>query len=61
MNCQMVFNIKMGKGFIRKARMVAGGHMTESQALLTYASVVSRDSVRITLTIVTLNGLRVLA
>ena len=26
-NCRMIFDIKMGKGFRRKARMVAGGHM----------------------------------
>ena len=57
----MIFDIKMGKGFRRKARMVSGGHMTEDPALLTYSSVFSRDLVRITLTIAALNGLKVLA
>ena len=41
--------------------MVAGGHHTVTPAALTYASVVSRDSVRIYLTIAALNGLKVLA
>ena len=45
--------------FQRKFRMVAGGHMTEAPATLTYASVVSRESVRIALTIVALNDLEV--
>ena len=60
-DCHMIFNIKMGENFRRKARMVAGGHKTITPAALTYASVVSRDSVRICLTIATLNGLKVLA
>ena len=59
--CHMIFDIKMGKLYIGKAGMVAGGHMTEAPALLTYSSVVSRDSVRIALTIADLNGLKVLA
>ena len=41
--------------------MVAGRHMTEAPVSLTYSSVVSRDSVRIALTIADLNGLKVLA
>ena len=59
-NCNMIFDINMGKGFRRKARMVFGGHITEAPASLTYSSVVSRNSVRITLTIAALNGLKVL-
>ena len=43
----------------RKARFVAGGHMTKAPATLTYASVVSRETVRIALTIAALNGLQV--
>ena len=35
-NCHRIFDIKMGEGFRRKARMVAGVHMTEAQASLTY-------------------------
>ena len=57
----MIFDIKMGENFRRKARMVADGHRTETPAALTYSSVVSRDSVRIALTIAALNDLSVLA
>ena len=57
----MIFDIKMGKNFRRKAIMVAGVHTTENPAALTYASVVSRDSVRIALTIAALNDVKVLA
>ena len=60
-NCHMIFDIKMVEGFRRKAHMVAGGHMIEAPALLTYSYVVSRDSVRIALTIFALNGIKVLA
>ena len=59
--CHMIFYIKMGKHFRRKARIVAGGQTTEAPAALTYASVVSRDSVRIALNIAALNDLNVLA
>ena len=38
--CHIVFDIKMD--FMRKARFVAGGHMTDTPA---YSSVVSRESV----------------
>ena len=40
-----------------KGSLVAGGHMTETPAVLTYASVVSHDTVCIMLTIVALNDL----
>jgi hypothetical protein len=56
--CHMIFDIKMD--FTRKARFVAGGHMTEPPPSITYASVVSRESVRIALTIASLNNLDVL-
>ena len=58
--CHMIFDIKMGENFRRKEIMVAGGHKTETPAVLTYVSVVSRDSVRIALTIAALNNLKVL-
>ena len=51
----------MGKNFRRKARMVAGGHTNDTPSALTYASAVSRDSVRIALTIAVLNDLKILA
>ena len=57
----MIFYIKTGENFRRKARMVADGHRTETPAALTYSFVVSRDSVRITLAIAALNDLSVLA
>ena len=60
-DCHMIFDVKMGENFRRKARMVAGGHKTTTPNTLTYASVVSRDSVRIAFTIAALNGLDVLA
>jgi Reverse transcriptase (RNA-dependent DNA polymerase) len=59
-NCHMVFDIKMGS-LERKCRLVAGGHMTDPPAAITYASVVSRESIQIALTIAALNGLKVLA
>ena len=60
-DCHMIFYIKMGEIFCRKARMFAGSHKTEVPETLTYSSVVSRDSVRIALIIAALNGLKVLA
>jgi hypothetical protein len=41
--------------------MVAGGHVTEVPAVMTYSSVVSRESVRIALTLAALNDLEVKA
>jgi hypothetical protein len=49
--CHLIFDVEMGEIFCRKARFVAGGHTTEvPDSLITYSSVVSRDSVRIALT-----------
>ena len=60
--CHLIFDVKMGENFRRKARFVAGGHTTEvPESLITYSSVVSRDSVRIALTIAGLNGLKVMS
>ena len=57
-NCHFVFDVKM-ENFRRKCRLVAGGHTTEAPATITYASVVSRETVRIALTIAALNDLEV--
>ena len=38
---------------------VAGGHMTKAPATVTFDTIVSRKTVRITLTIAALNGLQV--
>lgn len=59
--CHIVWDVKLGENFRRKARLVAGGHLTEIPTSQTYSSVVSRDSVRIALTIAALNGLDLLA
>ena len=61
MRCHMIFDVKFRENFRRKARLVAGGHMTDTPNTLTYSSVVSRDSVRIALTIAALNELSVMA
>ena len=54
----MIFDIKM-EDFRRKARLVAGGHVTDAPPTITCASVVSRETVRIALTIAALNDLEV--
>ena len=56
--CHMVFYVKM-ENFRCKARLVTGGHMTEALATITYASIVSRETVRIALMIAALNDLEV--
>ena len=61
MKCHMIFDVNFGENFHRKARLVAGGHMTETPATLTYLSVVLRDSVQIALIIAALNDLQVMA
>jgi hypothetical protein len=53
--CHMNFEVKMD--FTRKARFVAGGHMTDPPPFLTYSTVVSRDSVRIGFLLTALNNL----
>jgi hypothetical protein len=58
-HCHIVFDIKMGT-LQRKARYVCGGHTTNpSPEITTYASVVSRESVRIAFTLAALNGLNI--
>lgn len=57
-NCHMIFTIKADT-LQRKARFVAGGHMTDPPKDSTYSSVVSRDSVRLFFLIAALNGLEV--
>jgi Reverse transcriptase (RNA-dependent DNA polymerase) len=56
--CHIVFDIKMD--FTRKACFVAGGHTTEAPSSLTYSSVVSRDSIRITFLIAALNDIDIM-
>ncbi len=54
----MIFDIKM-EDFRRKARLVAGGHLTKAPATITYASVVSCETVCLALTFASLNDLEV--
>ena len=56
----IVFDVKLGENFRRKARYCADGHKTGAPASVTYSTVVSRDSVRILLTVAALNDLNVL-
>ena len=53
----IIFDVKLGEGFRRKARFVGDGHKTKTPSSVTYSSVVSRDSVRIMLLIAALNKL----
>jgi hypothetical protein len=54
----MIFTVKMD--FTRKCRLVAGGHTTKPPETLTYASVVSRDSVRLAFLIAKMNDLEII-
>jgi hypothetical protein len=56
----LVFDAKCGENFWRKARYCADGHKTGVPASVTYGTVVSRDLVRILLTIPALNDLEIL-
>jgi hypothetical protein len=56
--CHMIFDMKM-EDFQQKTRLVAGSHQTKAPATITYASVVSRETVRLALTFASLNDLEV--
>ena len=60
MKCHLVFDIKLDS-LRRKVRAVAGGHMVDTEPALTYASVVSRESVRIAFTMAALHDLEIKA
>ena len=51
--CCMVFDIRM-EDLRQKAKLVAGGHMAKAPATIIFDNVVSRETVRIALMIVTL-------
>ena len=58
-HCNLIFNIKMGS-LLRKYRYVCNGSTTDPPLeIVTFASVVSRESVRIAFTLAALNGLSV--
>ncbi len=54
----MIFDIKM-VDFGCKAWLVAGRHLTDAPATMTYASIVSRETIYIALMIAALNSLEV--
>ena len=53
----MIFYIKLGENFQRKARILYGGHTTRIHSSVTYSSMVLHDLVRIMLIVAALNGL----
>ena len=57
MRCHMVYDVKM-ENFQRKARLVAGGHMTNPNSD-SYSGVVSLRSLRICILLGELNGLNI--
>ena len=57
--CHLIFDVKADT-LQRKVRYVAGGHKTPEPTCNTYASVVSRESVRLAFMLATLNGLDIL-
>ncbi len=52
----MIFDVKI-KDFHHKARLVAGGHATKAPATLTYASVVSQETIQIAMLLAVLNDI----
>ena len=56
--CHVMFDINMGD-FRHKARLVSGGYVSEPPDTITYASVVSRDTVRTALTVSDFNDFQV--
>ena len=59
MKCHMVLSIKK-EDFSRKACLVAKVHMVEASKSLTYTGMVSKESVRISMTLVAWNDLEVM-
>jgi hypothetical protein len=57
-HCHMICDVKM-EDFCHKARFVAGGHTTDTPHAMIYASIVSRESVRVALTLADLDDLDV--
>ena len=55
----LIFDVKLGENFRRKARWVADCHKTSAPSAVTYSTVVSRDSVRIIFLVAALNDLDV--
>ena len=56
----IVFDVKIDTCFTRKVQIVSDRYKQDAPNSMTYSSAVSRDSVRITLTLAALNGLNLL-
>ena len=56
LTCHLIFEIKLSENFRRKARFVADGHKHPVKPSLSYSTVFSRDSVRITFLLAALNS-----
>ena len=56
----LIFDVKIGGNFRRKDRFVADVHNTDTTSFATYSTVVSRDLVRICLTIAALKDIYIL-
>ena len=57
----LIFDVKLGENFRCKAQFVVNGHKRETPPSVTYSTVVSRESVRICLTLAALNDLEILS
>ena len=57
MTTHMIFYVNLDPEFTCKSRFIADGHKVDTSPLITYASVVSRDSVWIVLMPAAPNGL----
>ena len=57
----MIFDINIDRKFTRKARLVSDVHTTAAPSPITYSSVVSRESVRITFLLASLNDFDIFA
>jgi len=53
-------HFKLRLGLTRKARFIAGGHMTDPPAYLTYSSFVTCDSMRLAFLVTALNNLDIM-
>lgn len=51
--CHLVFDVKLD--MTRKARYVAGGHLTDVSTNMTYSSILSRDTIQIVFLVAALN------
>ena len=55
----LIFDIKLGENFRRKARFVADGYKASAPNAITYSSVASRDSMRLFLLVAALNDIEI--